>query len=121
MKYLILSVLAALLLISCGSDKTPAAKADASMAKPESHAQTDGEKMIYFTCPMESHKHIHSTEPGSCSECNMALIPAVITSEDEHEFYGCPMEIHSHVRQAAPGRCAECNMELKPMRLKRSA
>ena len=78
---------------------------------------TSMEKIIYYTCPMESHKHVHSSEPGKCPECGMALVAGVITSEENMEFYGCPMEAHSHVRSDKPGDCPECGMTLKPMRL----
>ncbi len=120
MKYLFIIVLFTSLLIACkGKTEVSAAKTDSPLAKHETHMQADGEKLVYYTCPMESHKHIHSSAPGFCSECNMALVPAVVTSEEKHEFYGCPMEIHSHIRHDAPGRCEECKMELKPMRLAR--
>ncbi len=33
------------------------------------------EKLVYYTCPMESHKHIQSAEPGKCPECGMKLMP----------------------------------------------
>ncbi len=88
-------------------DKTPAAD---TIAKVE-------EKIIYYTCPMEEHKHVHSDSAGTCSECGMALVAAVVTSEDKMEFYGCPMLAHSYVRSDQPGTCAECGMKLKPMRL----
>jgi len=122
MKYTLIIVLFAGLLISCGGDKEPAeTKAKTKMSSHTAQTTIDGEKLIYYTCPMESHKHIHSKEPGSCSECNMKLVPAVITSADKQEYYGCPMEIHSHIRHDAPGRCEECKMELKPMRLNKSS
>lgn len=121
MKYLMMMILFSALLISCGSDKKAEAE-NHQDHKPmqESMAQSDGERLIYYTCPMESHKHIHSKEPGSCPECNMTLVAGVITSEDKMEYYGCPMVIHSHVRHDEPGNCAECKMKLKPMRLKTS-
>jgi hypothetical protein len=75
------------------------------------------EQLIYYNCPMEEHKHVHSGEPGECPECGMTLVAGVVTSEDKMEYYGCPMEIHSHVRSDEPGTCDECGMELKPMRL----
>ena len=122
MKYLLSMIMFSIVLISCGGEKEgQPAKSNTPQPMEKSHAQMDEERLIYYTCPMESHKHIHSREPGSCSECGMALVPGVITSEDKMEYYGCPMEIHSHVRQETPGRCAECNMELKPMRLKKPA
>lgn len=74
---------------------------------------------LYYTCPMESHKHIHSSEPGNCPECGMKMVAVEITTEAEAEFYGCPMESHSHVRSDKPGNCPECGMTLKPMRLKK--
>lgn len=121
MKYLFVVTLFSVLLISCGGEKDTAAKSKPTMAMHESAAQIGGEKLIYYTCPMESHKHIHSSEPGSCPECNMTLVQGVITSVDKMEYYGCPMKIHSHIRHENPGKCEECKMELKPMRLKKSA
>ena len=75
------------------------------------------ETLIYYTCPMDSHKHVHSSEPGTCSECPMALVKAVTTSVEKMDFYGCPMEAHSHIRGEEPGTCSECSMKFKPMRL----
>ena len=121
MKYLWMTALLAVFVIGCGDEKqAPAMKHDNHAAMEKTEATADSERMIYYTCPMESHKHIHSREPGTCSECNMTLVPGVITSEDKLEDYGCPMLIHSHVRQEGPGRCDECKMELKPMRLKKT-
>jgi hypothetical protein len=79
------------------------------------------ETLIYYTCPMESHKHVHNSEPGTCSECPMALVKAVTTSVEKMEFYGCPMESHSHIRREEAGPCTECSMTLKPMRLDKSS
>ncbi|NQV14275.1 hypothetical protein HQ531_02370 [bacterium] len=124
MKYIIMSIACVAFLIGCGGEK----KAEPMEHDPDAHAKMEkpqmqamDEKLIYYTCPMESHKHIHSKEAGSCSECGMTLVPAVVTSEDKMEYYGCPMEIHSHVRQETPGKCDECGMDLKPMRLEKSA
>ena len=75
------------------------------------------ESLIYYTCPMESHKHVHSAQPGTCPECQMVLVRGVTTSVENKEFYGCPMETHSHIRLSEPGTCPECTMALKPMRL----
>ncbi len=102
-----------ILIVSCGRQGT------------DSAVETDqistnigaGEKLIYYTCPMESHSHIHQEGSGVCSECGMKLVPAVITSYDKMEFYGCPMQTHSHIRQTEPGKCSECGMTLMPMRL----
>lgn len=122
MKYLLLAVTVSLLLIGCGEKQEPAHNEMTSHKEmPAAKAATDGEKMIYYTCPMESHKHVHSREAGTCPECGMTLVEGVVTSADKMDYYGCPMLIHSHVRQEEPGRCPECNMELKPMRLKEPA
>jgi len=120
MKYLLMIVLLAAFVIGCGAEKeTPATNHDghnhAAMEKVE--ASADEEKMIYYTCPMESHKHVHSREAGKCPECEMTLVPGVVTAEDKMEYWGCPMLIHSHIRHEESGRCEECKMELKPMRL----
>jgi rubrerythrin len=78
------------------------------------------EVTAYYTCSMESHKHIYSTEPGECPECGMKLVKAVLTDEKEADYYGCPMPNHSFIRSEKPGKCPECGMELKPMKLKKS-
>lgn len=88
----------------------------------ESHDMTqqvagDNEKVVYYTCPMESHKQIHAKEPGKCPECGMEMVAGVITTVENMEYYGCPMLSHSHVRKEKPGKCDECGMMLKPMRL----
>lgn len=85
---------------------------DQSMGKNEAH--------VYYTCPMETHKHVHSNKPGDCPECEMKLVEAVTTDAEHADFYGCPMESHSHIRSDKPGKCDECGMTLKPMRLKKS-
>lgn len=92
---------------------------DSEMADGMAGKQAN-ERFIYYTCPMPEHKHIHSKEPGSCSECGMALVQAVVTDTTQMEFWGCPMEVHSHVRHNASGKCPECGMNLKPMRLIKS-
>ncbi|MCF7824158.1 MAG: hypothetical protein K9N35_08315 [Candidatus Marinimicrobia bacterium] len=121
MKLIISMIFIAALLVSCGNKDEMAMKTE--QTKPMHQAQmmdAGGEKLIYYTCPMESHKHVHSAEAGNCPECGMALVEGVVTSVDKMEYYGCPMEIHSHIRKDTPGRCEECKMELKPMRLKTS-
>lgn len=123
-KYLIsLLVLSMVIFAGCGKSGTDVAKQNA----PEGHKMTatevntvEGEKLIYYTCPMESHKHVHSHESGTCIECGMPLVAGVITSEDDMDYYGCPMLEHSHVRSDQPGTCADCGMKLKPMRLVKS-
>lgn len=107
---------------ACGKSKVPETagqKMDHSKMAMTS-GEIDGERLIYYTCPMESHKHIHSREAGNCTECGMKMVPAVVTKADHAEFYGCPMEAHSHVRSDKPGVCESCGMKLKPMRLVKS-
>ncbi len=118
----------AVMLTACVGKKQsePAAKAaemDHSamvMAEAEKSKIQGGERVIYYTCPMDSHKHIHSSQPGTCSECNMKLVAGVVTLEEMKDYYGCPMEAHSHVRSDSPGTCEGCGMKLKPMRLVKS-
>jgi hypothetical protein len=80
-------------------------------------ANTGEEQLIYYTCPMESHKHIGEREAGKCKACGMELVPGVITTEEKMEFWGCPMPSHSEIRLDKPGRCEDCGMKLMPMRL----
>ncbi len=70
--------------------------------------------VLYYTCPMESHKHVHSDEPGKCSECGMALVAIKKASAEKAEFYICPMESHSDSRSDKPGKCQECGMDMIP-------
>jgi hypothetical protein len=118
MKYLGFLILFSVLVISCGG------KQEVSPSNHEDHMHgaavpkaVESERLIYYSCPMESHKHIHSGEPGTCTECGMKLVAGVITSEEKMQFWGCPMEIHSHIRLDEPGSCELCKMKLQPMRL----
>ena len=79
--------------------------------------ESTAEKIYYYTCPMEQHKHIASNTPGDCSECGMKLVAAKETGADSAGYYGCPMPSHSHIRHEEAGKCEECNMELQPMNL----
>ena len=62
---------------------TDASKAECSHESEKMSHQDHGisknefieEKIAYYTCPMESHKHIQSAEPGKCPECGMKLMP----------------------------------------------
>lgn len=115
MKRSIIFVAAGITLFISGCDK----KGETTTHDHSKHTAGQTEKLIYYTCPMVSHKHIHHREPGKCEECGMKLVEGVVTSEKNKEYYGCPMLIHSHVRSEAPGKCEECGMHLKPMRLKK--
>lgn len=101
------------------SDKSDMHK-DHSMKMDSTADKSAEESVIYYTCPMESHKFVNSMEPGKCPECGMNLVPVVKTLKGKAEFYGCPMASHSHIREEKPGKCSECGMELQPMRLDKS-
>ncbi|NQV50971.1 MAG: hypothetical protein HQ507_10760 [Candidatus Marinimicrobia bacterium] len=88
-----------------------------SDSKMDQGQMNSTESIVYYTCPMESHKHVHSQNPGDCPECGMTLVPVVETATVEADFYGCPMPEHSHVRADAAGKCPECGMQLKPMKI----
>ncbi|MCB2156261.1 efflux RND transporter periplasmic adaptor subunit [bacterium] len=47
---------------------------DAELKWEQDQAEARGETVLYV-CPMESHKHIVSDEPGRCPDCNMKLVP----------------------------------------------
>ncbi len=130
---IVIIALALIGLVACGGKKQPEHKmtsgssetmamADHEKMKMEGEMKgmQDEEQLIYYTCPMESHKHVHSQEAGKCPECGMNMVAAVATTADKAEFYGCPMEAHSYVRSDKPGVCEDCGMKLKPMRLKKS-
>lgn len=122
MKYILIMILTVAFTIGCGGEKQePAMSHDNHAAMEKAATPGDSEKLIYYTCPMVEHKHIHSAEAGECPECTSTLVKGVVTSEDKGEYWGCPMLIHSHIRHDAPGRCVECKMELKPMRLVKPA
>jgi len=117
----ILIILAIFILFACKGEKSHQSEstADKSQLQQKDTTVMIDEKVIYYTCPMDEHKQIHSREEGKCSECGMELVAGVITSEEKKEFYGCPMLTHSHIRLEKAGACEECGMELKPMRLKK--
>jgi hypothetical protein len=108
----ILSISLMLFLIACGGQTE-----HTSDHMDQQAGQTSNVKKYYYTCPMESHKHIAGTNSGDCSECGMKLVAAVESTSDDAEYYGCPMANHSHIRHEEAGKCEECNMDLKAMRL----
>jgi len=109
----LLSISTFFVLIACSGQSE-----QKSEHQDHSEKESSVEKTYYYTCPMESHKHIASNEPGDCSECGMKLVAAVEVESDSADFYGCPMPNHSHIRNEKPGNCPECNMKLVPMRKK---
>jgi len=110
------------LLLACGSKKNADEQTKQEVQAVSTHEINKskiGDKVMYYTCPMESHKHIHSQEAVKCPECNMELVAVVESNKNNMDFYGCPMPIHSHVRSYQPGKCDECGMDLMPMRLEK--
>ena len=122
LRYIIVFAVAATVIMACAKEDMHANHDhdNVVMSKESKMMATMDEPVIYYTCPKEEHKHIHSREAGKCSECGMEMVQGVITSEDKMEFWGCPMEAHAHVRLDEAGTCEECGMKLKPMRLKKS-
>jgi len=117
MNKMILTIIVATILglVACNSEKTTmdeSKQAEKAISMEETSKTMMASAVVYYTCPMESHKHVHSVEADTCTECGMALIPVVKGTDEDHDFYGCSMEEHSHVRSDEPGTCAECGMAL---------
>jgi len=91
-----------------------------SESKMEHKQMNTAGNIAYYTCPMESHKYIHSSEPGACPDCGMDLVAVTKVSPDQADYYGCPMPEHSQVRSDQPGQCPECGMNLKPFKLEQA-
>src|SRR5215210_5434523 len=60
-----------------------------------------------YVCPM--HPEVTATEPATCPQCGMRLIPARI----EPSSYACPM--HAEVTASEPTTCPKCGMKLVPV------
>ena len=58
-----------------------------------------------YVCPM--HPEVTSTEPGTCPQCGMKLVPVPSPTS-----YVCPM--HPEVTSTEPGTCPQCGMKLVP-------
>lgn len=119
--HIVLTALAVVGLFACAREKkAEEAEAPPAVAEAPATEVTIGEKIMYYTCPMEAHKHVHSHEPGNCPDCGMDLVRVVQTDETDFEFYTCPMPEHSHIRHSEPGECEECGMKLVPARLEKT-
>ena len=66
-----------------------------------------------YICPMDP--EIHSTKPGPCPICGMALEPATLAAPATRTEYTCPM--HPEIVRDAPGDCPICGMALEPREL----
>ncbi|MFC1528170.1 heavy metal-binding domain-containing protein [Candidatus Neomarinimicrobiota bacterium] len=121
MNKMILTIIVATILglVACNSEKTTmdnSKQGDKTMHVKETSESMAENAVVYYTCPMESHKHIHSQEAGKCTECSMSLVAVVEGDMNDVDFYGCPMAEHSYVRSDEPGTCAECGMTLMPLK-----
>lgn len=120
---IIILLVTSLVLLACSGKKTAEEQTKQEVQGVTTHEMSEleiGDGVIYYTCPMETHKYIHSQEAGKCPECGMNLVAFVEGNESNKDFYGCPMPKHSHVRSNQPGKCDECGMDLMPMRLEKS-
>ena len=72
-----------------------------------------GDRVLYYTCPMPEHAHIHAANPGKCPLCAMTLIPMMGPSETP-SLYHCPM--HPEITSDKPGLCPKCEMDLVPVK-----
>ena len=121
MNKMILTIIMATILglVACNSEKTTmdnSKHGDKTMHVKETSESMAENAVVYYTCPMEAHKYVHSDEADKCPECGMELVAVVAGDENITDFYGCPMIEHSHVRNNEPGTCAECGMALVPLK-----
>ncbi|MFC1527728.1 heavy metal-binding domain-containing protein [Candidatus Neomarinimicrobiota bacterium] len=68
----------ALGLLACGGKKTADDQTNQEVPAVTTDEMSEsiiGDNIISYTCPMETHKHVHSDEVGNCPECGMDLIP----------------------------------------------
>ncbi|MFC1593435.1 heavy metal-binding domain-containing protein [Candidatus Neomarinimicrobiota bacterium] len=65
-------------LLACGGKKTADDQTNQEVPAVTTDEMSEsiiGDNIISYTCPMETHKHVHSDEVGNCPECGMDLIP----------------------------------------------
>lgn len=106
-------------LVACNSEKTTmdnSKHGDKIVPVIETSESMTENAVVYYTCPMEAHKHISSIEQGKCELCGMNLVSVVKGTDEHKDYYGCPMAEHSHVRSDESGTCAECGMALVPLK-----
>jgi FtsP/CotA-like multicopper oxidase with cupredoxin domain len=63
-----------------------------------------------YVCPM--HPQVTASEPATCPQCGMKLIPATTQANAPAANYACPM--HPLVTAPEATRCPECGMKLVP-------
>ena len=68
-----------------------------------------------YACPM--HPEVTASEPGTCPQCGMKLVPAQASRPSTS--YACPM--HPEVTASEPGTCPKCGMKLVPCSRSRRA
>jgi CopA family copper-resistance protein len=72
------------------------------------------QQQVSYTCSM--HPEIHSSKPGTCPKCGMALVrekaKVAATADDKPQqaVYTCSM--HPEIRSSKPGTCPKCGMAL---------
>jgi FtsP/CotA-like multicopper oxidase with cupredoxin domain len=72
---------------------------------PLLYGDDDAPAASLYACPM--HPEVTATEPGTCPQCGMKLLPVASTT------YACPM--HPEVTASEPGTCPQCGMKLLPI------
>jgi len=63
-----------------------------------------------YVCPM--HPQVSASEPTTCPQCGMKLIPATTPATAPAANYACPM--HPQVTAPEATRCPQCGMKLVP-------
>ena len=61
-----------------------------------------------YVCPM--HPQVTGSEPATCPQCGMKLIPATTSATAPAASYACPM--HPRVTAPEATRCPQCGMKL---------
>ena len=110
-------------MLVCGGKKSAEEQTKQEVPAVATHEMYESiivDKVMYYTCPMEDHKHVHNHVAGKYPECGVELVAVVMGDESNRDFYSCPMAEHSHVRNDQPGKCGEGGMELVPIRLEKS-
>ena len=78
---------------------------------PGKTAATPAPAGATFICPMDP--EVHSSKPGACPKCGMALEPDLSNPLSHSKVeYTCPM--HPEIVRDAPGACPICGMALEP-------
>ncbi|MGH9728015.1 MAG: heavy metal translocating P-type ATPase [Candidatus Acidiferrales bacterium] len=82
----------------------------AAAAAPQSAHEVQEVAVQSYVCPMDA--EVHTTKPGPCPKCGMALEPLVAKTPATKTEYTCPM--HPEIVRSEPGACPICGMALEP-------